>query len=95
MSTGRLRFRVHAVQRMYERRISQQEVEEVLTDGETIEVYPDDLPSPRRLVLGWAGGRPLHVVVAEDRVDTVTVVITVYEPDRHIWEDGFRRRRVQ
>ena len=62
---ARLVFRIHAVQRMSERGITERDVREILSVGETIEEYPDDTPYASRLVLGWCRGRPLHVVVAE------------------------------
>jgi hypothetical protein len=89
----RLIFRVHAIRRMFQRRISDQEVRHVIETGDTIEAYPEDSPYPSRLVLGWYGSRPLHVVVADNDVDQETIVITVYEPNRDQWEEGFRRRR--
>jgi hypothetical protein len=64
-----------------------------LTAGEAIEEYPDDTPYPSRLVLGWVGSRPLHVVAADNPEDEDTIVITVYEPEPNQWEAGFRRRR--
>ena len=63
------------------------------SDGEVIATYPDDTPLPSRLVLGWLGDRPLHVVAADNDTDQVTVVITVYEPDPAIWEPRFKSRR--
>lgn len=78
---------------MSRRRISAAPVREVLTGGETIESYPDDMPYPSRLVLGWRGPRPLHVVVADNQEAQETIVITVYQPDPNQWEPGFRRRR--
>ena len=48
----RLVFRVHAIQRMYQRSISEEEVRIVIKTGETIEDYPADFPYPSRLVLG-------------------------------------------
>jgi hypothetical protein len=62
----RLVFRVHAIERMFRRRISEVDVRHVLTNGEEIESYPEDTPYPSRLVLGWRGSRPIHVVAAED-----------------------------
>ena len=67
MSQFRLVFRVHAIQRMFQRRISEVEVKQAITSGETIETYPTDKPLPSRLVLGWSGPRPIHVVAADDR----------------------------
>lgn len=52
----KLVFRVHAVRRMAERRVTVDEVRAALVQGETIEDYPDDTPYPSRLVLGWVGG---------------------------------------
>jgi TusA-related sulfurtransferase len=74
-------FRVHAVQRMSEREITERDVRDILYGGETIEAYTDDTPYPSRLVLGWCRGRPLHVVAAENAEAQETIVITVYHPD--------------
>lgn len=46
-------FRGHAIQRMFERAVTVDDVVLVLREGETIESYPDDKPYPSRLVLGW------------------------------------------
>jgi len=88
----RLVFRVHAVQRMFEREIMKEDVRQVLVTGRTIETYPDDTPYPSRLVLGWSSSRPIHVV-ADDLAQRETIVITVYEPDPARWEPRFERRR--
>ena len=92
MNELRLVFRVHAIQRMFQRNISVEEVREVVAAGEIIEAYPDDKPFPSRLVLGWNGARPIHVVLAENTADKETIIITVYEPNAAEWEPGFRRR---
>lgn len=62
---------------MFQRGITAQDVHLVLQGGETIEEYADDRPYPAKLVLGWSGSRPLHVVVAENIDSGETVVITV------------------
>ena len=93
MPLGRLVFRVHAIQRMYQRRINEDIVRHVLATGEVIEEYPKDVPFPSRLVLGWIGQRPIHVVAADNEEAQETIVITAYEPDAEKWEPGFRRRR--
>jgi len=93
MGSERLVFRVHTIQRMFERRISEEDVRRVLETGKTSESYPDDEPYPSRLVLGWSGARPSHVVVADNRDQDETVVITVYEPDPDRWEPDFSERR--
>jgi hypothetical protein len=70
-----------------------QEINAVITRGETIEGYPDDRRYPDRLVLGWRGRRPVHVVVAQNLRENELIVITVYEPDPELWEADFRRRK--
>jgi hypothetical protein len=81
------------VQRMFERRISVDDVRLAVRTGLLIEEYPADQPYPSRLVLGWSGSRPLHVVVADNRSEDELIVITVYEPDPALWSDDFRRRK--
>ena len=83
---------MHAIQRMFQRRITFEDVHQVLDTGEVVEQYPDDVPYPRRLLLGWRGSRPLHVVVAEDSDAGTAIVVTVYEPDPSGWDSDFRRR---
>jgi len=78
---------------MYQRTISAAEVRHVIATGETVEDYPDDTPYPSRLVLGWNGSRPIHVVVADNIDDEEKIVITVYEPDPLEWEPDFKRRK--
>ena len=78
---------------MFERAVSTDEVRAVLATGETIADYPDDTPYPSRLVLGWRGGRPLHVVAAYNATDAETIVVTVYEPVTADWEPDFRRKK--
>jgi len=78
---------------MFERRITVEDVEAVLDAGEVIEQYPNDTPYPSRLVLGWRGSRPLHVVAAESIGENELIVITAYEPDPAQWEADCKRRK--
>lgn len=93
MALGPLIFRVHAIQGMFQRRISLDDVYHVLATGEVIENYPHDIPYPSRLVLGWCGPMPIHVVAADNVETKETIVITIYEPDLTQWETGFKRRK--
>jgi len=92
MIQKQLVFRLHAVQRMFQRNITIDEVKHILKTGTTIEDYIDDIPYASRLVLGWCGSRPLHVVVAENKESDELIVITVYEPDPAQWGSRFTRR---
>jgi hypothetical protein len=89
----KLVYRVHALRRMFVRRITATDVRTVIEQGETIARYPNDTPYPSRLLLGSVGGRALHVLVADNAHEDETIVVTVYEPDPALWQPGFRRRR--
>jgi len=78
---------------MLEREISIDEIEVVVKSGKVIEDYPQDEPHPSRLILGWHGDRPLHVVAADDEETNITHVITAYQPNPNQWEDDFKRRK--
>ena len=88
-------FSGHAIQRMFERGIGRDEVLAVIAQAETIAEYADDKPYPSRLLLGSAGTKPLHVVLAFSEGDGVCIVVTVYEPDRDNWSEGFRERKIR
>lgn len=93
MECRRLHFSGHAVRRMFERQIREEDVRLVVESGEVIADYPDDTPYPSRLLLGSAQGLPLHVVVAVDPTRLACYVVTVYAPDPSRWDAGFKRRR--
>jgi hypothetical protein len=79
---------------MFERRISAKKVIQVLQAGETIEDYSGEMPEPSRLILGFQGKRPFHVVTSEDRATNETTIITVYIPEPGKWNRDFKSRRV-
>ncbi len=92
LSGGRLFFSAHALRRMFQRGFNSWEVYEVASRGEVIEEYPDDAPYPSKLLLGWVGSRPVHLVLASDMLEDVHIVVTLYEPDVTRWGLGFTRR---
>jgi hypothetical protein len=94
MNSRPLVFRIHAVQRMFERKISEESVKQVLQSGEMIEDYSDEMPRPGGLMLGKRGNRPLHVVMTENERDNELIVITVYEPKLSHWKPGFKNRKL-
>jgi hypothetical protein len=93
MTSQPILYRIHAIQRMFERRVSEETVRQVLQSGEMIEDYSDDMPSPGGLILGRRGNRPLHVVVVENLQEDELVVITIYEPNSSQWKSGSRDRK--
>ena len=85
-------YRVHAIERMFQRDVSEENIEDVVKVGEIIESYPDDYPYPSFLVLGFIEKRALHVVYAKDENDSI-IVITVYEPTLGKWFEDLKTRR--
>ena len=93
MNKPRTLFRVHAVQRMFERDISLKKVRQAIQSGEIIEDYSTEMPEPSRLLLGFQGKRPFHVVTSENPKTNDVTVITVYLPDRRKWDKNSKSRR--
>ncbi len=78
---------------MFQRGIGEQDVRSALEKGETIEEYTEDFPYPSRLILGWIGSQPIHLVVADNEEEGEAIVITVYNPNPAQWESDFKRRK--
>ena len=93
MNNTRILFRVHAVQRMFERDVSVKNVSRALQTGETIEDYSSEMPEPSRLILGFQGKRPFHIVTSENSEAKEITIITVYVPDPNKWNKEFRTRK--
>lgn len=79
---------MHVVAQMFKRSISVQDIEHVISTGTVIMDYPDDEPYPSRLILGFIGKTPLHVVSAKNMAGE-TIVITAYQPDKILWNNDF------
>jgi len=77
---------------MFQRDISEIEVEKVVNDGEVIETYPDDKPYPSFLSFGYIDKRAVHVVFAKEENGNI-IIITVYEPTLEKWQADFKTRR--
>jgi hypothetical protein len=93
MNNQKMTFRVHAIQRMFERGISITDIQQVQQSGKVIEKYADDLPYHSALRLGWSEERPIHSVACINQTNQETVVITVYEPSPAKWETNFKKRK--
>jgi hypothetical protein len=86
-------FSGHAVQRMFERKVSRDDVHQLLNRGEIIAEYPEDKPFPSLLLAGWVNGKPLHVVAAMDKGMRNCYIVTVYIPSSDQWSDDYKTRR--
>jgi hypothetical protein len=81
-------------ERLRERKIGAQNIEEAIGTGMIIEDYPDDPRGPSCLILGQSGERPLPVVCGRLEAEQI-LIITAYEPDPTEWEADWRTRRRQ
>ena len=93
MTNPKTIFRLHAIQRMFERNVSVKSVREALYTGETIEDYSSEMPEPSRLILGFQGKRPFHLVTSENPGTNQITIITVYIPDSDKWNKDFKSRK--
>ena len=73
-------WRLHAQERMIQRKISRADVEEVVTRGEIERSYHEDRPFPSYLISGWVSSRRINVVAGWDVEDRMVYIITVFEP---------------
>lgn len=82
----------HARQRLVERNIALDDVEQTIRTGRIIEEYPNDTPFPSCLILGDSGNhKPLHIVVSTD--NEFLYIITAYHPDPQKWAEDFSVRK--
>ena len=86
-------FTGHAMQRLFERQISIADVKAIIETGEIIADYPHDCPHPSCLMLGFRNNKPIHIVVAKDRLSGQCFIITLYSPDDALWQPDYRKRR--
>ena len=66
---------------------------ESVETGEAIEDYSTEMPEPSRLILGFQGKRPFHIVTSENRELDQATIITVYIPDLNKWNKDFKSRK--
>ncbi len=86
-------YRIHAIERMFQRDISEELVEFTIKNGKIIEEYLDDKPYPSFLVLGFEDNsqeKPIHVVFAKNEGEFI--VITTYRPEKSKWANNFHTR---
>lgn len=94
ISADRFEWRLHALARIAERGLLQQDVLKAVCDGEKIEDYPDSVPFSAALFLGnTSDDLPLHVVAAHDADDDFGYIITAYVPERNNFEPDWKTRR--
>ena len=93
MADTKIIFSNHAVQQMFQRSITVENVKFVLLNGKLVTEYPDDKPLPSRLLFAICNNRSLHVVCSENASENEIIVITAYEVSPDIWENDFITRK--
>ncbi len=89
---NKVEFSTHALQRMEQRSITDEDITEAIRTGKIIEDYPEDRPLPSCLILrSLFRGKPLHVVIGYG--EDMLVVITAYYPAPELWDETFEHRR--
>ncbi len=81
MKCSIIKYSNHAIEFMGSRGIKEQEVEQVIKNGDTITEYPDDKPFPSKLIFAMVKDRPVHIVLAYNSATSTCIIVTAYEPD--------------
>ena len=89
---GKIRWSNHAVLRLFQRNITQNDVEKALLNGEIIEEYENDYPYPSCLIYGInLKDEVLHIVCGISEIEVW--IITAYYPDNIKWEEDLKTRK--
>lgn len=80
-------------EKLRQRKISLEIIEQAIIQGEIIEDYAQDPRGPSCLIKGFAQEkRPIHVVCGNNE-DGQLFIITAYEPDPNEWELDWKTRK--
>jgi hypothetical protein len=90
---SKVEWKKHALQRIFERSISRDEVKKAILDGMIIESYLDDYPFPSFLIAHINMDKSLHVLVSYDEYSQICYIITAYEPDTKYFKTDLITRK--
>ena len=88
---GHIKWTLHALNRIRERKIASIDVVDAMIQGEVIMYYHDDKPFPSWLIYNQDVFRPLHVVASTD--GSKAHIITAYVPNLDEWEADCKTRK--
>ncbi len=89
---GKMRWTNHVIVRLFQRNITQGDIENAILNGEVIEEYENDYPYPSCLVYGINLNKEvIHIVCGVTREEVW--IITAYYPDDIKWEDDLKTRK--
>ena len=91
VTQGKYEISLHAVKERYAEGVLIEDIEEAILSGEILEDYPGDPGGPSCLILGFSGGRPVHIVCGMTTTEWVRI-ITVYRPQPPKWIDERTRK---
>ena len=92
INSEKIRWTNHVVIRLLQRNITQEDVKNVLINGEIIEEYESDYPYTSCLVYGVNfKNKVIHVVCGSNGEELW--IITAYYPDNFEWEENKKKRR--
>lgn len=88
----KIRWTNHVMARLFQRNISQLDIEKALLNGEIIEEYENDYPFPSCLVYGInLNNKVLHIVCGSNGEELW--IITAYYPDNIEWKEDLKTRK--
>ena len=88
----KIRWTNHVMIRLFQRNITQSDIEYALLNGEIIEEYKNDYPYPSCLVFGInTKNEVLHIVCGANELELW--IITAYYPDNIEWKKDLKTRR--
>ena len=88
----KIRWTNHAVLRLFQRNISQEDVVSAILNGEIIEKYENDYPYPSCLVYGITiNNKILHIVCGLK--ENELWIITAYYPNDDKWNKNLKTRK--
>ena len=89
---NKIRWTNHVIIRLFQRHITQADVEKAILNGEIIEVYENDYPYPSCLIYGINLDQEIIHVVCGSNAEEVWI-ITAYFPDEIECEKDLKTRR--
>lgn len=85
-------FSAHCLKAMLERNINAGDILDAVKKGILIKEYLDDKPYPSFIYLKFVNERPIHVLVAKNKLDNTCVIVTCNEPDELLWDIDFKNK---
>ena len=88
----KIRWTNHSIIRLFQRNITQEDIQSAILNGEIIEEYENDYPYVSCLVYGInIENKVLHIVCGMN--ESELWIITAYYPDNVSWENDLKTRR--